>query len=436
MSSEEMISARGLGKAYRIYRRPMDRLKELILRRRYHEDFWAVQDVDLSVGRGETVGLIGRNGSGKSTLLQLIYGTVRPSRGEVMVRGRVGALLELGAGFNPEFTGRENVWVNAAVLGLSDREIAARFDAIAAFAGIGEYMDQPVKHYSSGMYARLAFSVCAHVDADILVVDEALSVGDGAFKQKCMRFLAEFRRHGTVLFVSHDANAVMSLCDRVLWLEQGAVRAAGPARDVCRQYQAALGANQLPPAAGIVDGGGQHDRLPTPEMVRDPRWLGASMIEVDEFNRDAPWYGHGGAVIEDAGFYEPGGGQLRAVSGGAEVELRIRCRAERLLTQPIVGYILRDRLGQNLAGDNTHLSYWSNPPRVAPGQVFTASFRFQMPYLAIGDYALAPSIIEGIQSDHIHLQWIEDAIWLHAVQSPIRHGIIGVPMREIRLEAR
>ncbi|HLJ18990.1 MAG TPA: ATP-binding cassette domain-containing protein, partial [Stellaceae bacterium] len=181
MSSEALVSARGLSKAYRVYRHPGDRVKELVLRRRYHEEFWAVREVDLSVRRGETVGLIGRNGSGKSTLLQLICGTVRPSRGEVAVRGRVGALLELGAGFNPEFTGRENVWVNAAVLGLSDREIGARFEAIASFAGIGEYMDQPVKHYSSGMYARLAFSVCAHVDADVLVVDEALSVGDGAF---------------------------------------------------------------------------------------------------------------------------------------------------------------------------------------------------------------------------------------------------------------
>ncbi len=187
MSSEAVISARGLGKAYRIYRHPEDRLKELVLRRRYHEDFWAVREVDLSVRAGETVGLIGRNGSGKSTLLQLICGTVRPTRGALEVKGRIGALLELGAGFNPEFTGRENVWVNAAVLGLSDQAIAARFEAIAAFAGIGEYMDQPVKHYSSGMHARLAFAVCAHVDADILVVDEALSVGDGAFQQKCMR---------------------------------------------------------------------------------------------------------------------------------------------------------------------------------------------------------------------------------------------------------
>ena len=438
MSCEPVIEARGLGKAYRIYRRPEDRLKELLVRRWYHEDFWAVQDVDLSVRPGETVGLIGRNGSGKSTLLQLICGTVRPSRGELEVRGRIGALLELGAGFNPEFTGRENVWVNAAVLGLSDRAIAARFDAIAAFAGIGEYMDQPVKHYSSGMYARLAFSVCAHVDADILVVDEALSVGDGAFQQKCMRFLAEFRRRrGAVLFVSHDSGAVTALCDRVLWLEQGAVQAAGPAREVCRRYQMALAGDLLQPGDDTADGGDPSDLAPpVPEVVHDPRWVGASVIEFDEFDREAPWYGHGGAVIEDAGFYDSGGGRLRSTSGGAEVELKIRCRAERLLTRPIVGFVLRDRLGQNLLGDNTHLSYWSNPPRVLPGEVFSASFRFQMTYLAVGDYSLAPSIIEGIQSDHIHLQWIEDAMWLRAIESPIRRGLVGIPMKEVRLDAR
>ncbi len=436
MSSEAVISARGLGKAYRIYRHPEDRLKELVLRRRYHEDFWAVREVDLSVRAGETVGLIGRNGSGKSTLLQLICGTVRPTRGALEVKGRIGALLELGAGFNPEFTGRENVWVNAAVLGLSDQAIAARFEAIAAFAGIGEYMDQPVKHYSSGMHARLAFAVCAHVDADILVVDEALSVGDGAFQQKCMRFLADFRRKGTVLFVSHDSGAVMSLCDRVLWLDKGAVRAAGSAREVCRRYQMAIAEDLLQPSEDADGSAPDEPAQSEPELMRDPRWIGVSVIELGDFDREAPWYGHGGALIEDAGLYEPGGGRLQATSGGSAVELRIRCRAERLLTRPIVGFILRDRLGQNLLGDNTHLSYWSNPPRVAAGQVFTASFRFQMPYLAIGDYSLAPSIIEGIQSDHIHLQWIEDAMWLRATQSPIRRGLVGVPMKEVRLDAR
>src|SRR5689334_3085286 len=255
MSSEEMITARGLSKAYRIYGRAEDRVKELLLRRPYHQEFWAVRDVDLRVSRGETVGLIGRNGSGKSTLLQLICGTVRPTRGEVEVRGRVGALLELGAGFNPEFTGRENVWVNAAVLGMSDREIGSRFEAIAAFAGIGAYMDQPVKHYSSGMFARLAFSVVAHVDADVLVVDEALSVGDGAFQQKCMRHLYTTRQRCALVFVSHDLGVVSKLCDRVLWLERGAVRAAGPAREVCRHYEAALSSESAEEKEGFRIGG-------------------------------------------------------------------------------------------------------------------------------------------------------------------------------------
>src|SRR5262249_50380500 len=321
------------------YGRPEDRVKELVLRRRYHEEFWAVRDVELSVSRGETVGLIGRNGSGKSTLLQLICGTVRPSRGEVAVRGGGGALLELGAGVNPEFTGRENVWVNAAVLGLSDREIAARFEAIASFAGIGAYMDQPVKHYSSGMYARLAFAVMAHAEADVLVVDEALSVGDGAFQQKCMRFVAELRRRGAVLFVSHDSGMVTSLCDRVLWLERGAVRAAGPAREVCRQYQAALVGDLVQPVEDMPGDASFDRRSSSREPLRDPRWSGANVIEVDDFDPQAPWYGHGGALIDDAGFYDPGGKKLRTVSGGADVELRIRCRAERLLTRPIVGVI-------------------------------------------------------------------------------------------------
>jgi lipopolysaccharide transport system ATP-binding protein len=190
----------------------------------------------------------------------------------------------------------------------------------------------------------------------------------------------------------------------------------------------------LRPLQNAAVGGDRAQPSLAREAIRDPRWS-AHAIEVDGFDPHAPWYGHGGAVIEDVGFHEPGGSRLRTVLGGAEVELRIQCRAERLLTRPIVGFVLRDPLGQNLAGDNTHLSYWSDPPRVAPGEAFTARFRFQMPYLAAGDYSLAPSIIEGIQSDHIHLQWIEDAVWLHAVKSPIRRGIVGVPMKEIRLDA-
>jgi lipopolysaccharide transport system ATP-binding protein len=208
MSSEDVvISVRGLGKRYEIYDRPGDRLKQFILprmsravglsARQYFREFWALNDVNFEVGRGETVGIIGRNGSGKSTLLQMVCGTLNPTNGSIRVRGKVAALLELGSGFNPEFTGRENVHMNAALLGLRSDQIEARFDDIVAFADIGDHIEQAVKTYSSGMLVRLAFAVIAHVDADVLVIDEALAVGDAFFTQKCMRFLRNFMQSGT-----------------------------------------------------------------------------------------------------------------------------------------------------------------------------------------------------------------------------------------------
>ena len=436
-SSELVIRADGLGKSYRLYRRPEDRLKEVVLRgRKYHEDFWALRDIDLKIGRGETIGIIGRNGSGKSTLLQLLCGTLRSSAGELEVRGRIAALLELGAGFNPEFTGRENVWVSASVLGLKDKEIEARFESIAEFAGIGEFIDQPVKHYSSGMYARLAFAVCAHVDADILIVDEILAVGDAAFQQKCMRYLHEFRRRGTLLFVSHDTGAVVNLCDRALWLDRGTARAEGAAKEVCRQYLTALAEGSMDEAEGLQGKHGGWRKLPPPQVIRDSRWGRASIIELSRFDPDAPCFGHGGAVIEDAGFYEPGGARLSVACGGEEVELRIRCRAERQIDRPIIGFIVRDRLGQNLFGDNTYPAYGLMPPQVTAGQSFTATFRFQMPHFALGEYTLSPAVVEGTQQAHMHLHWMEDAVRLRAVASPIRRGLLGVPMKKIQIEAR
>jgi lipopolysaccharide transport system ATP-binding protein len=386
------------------------------------------------VRRGETVGIIGRNGSGKSTLLQLICGTLRPSAGEIEVRGRVAALLELGAGFNPDFTGRENVYLSASILGLSEGEITARFAAIEAFAGIGEFIDRPVRQYSSGMYARLAFAVCAHVDADILVIDEILAVGDAAFQQKCMRYLHAFRAQGTLLFVSHDEAAVLGLCERALWLDRGVMRACGPSKEVCRRYLAAQ-AEEADESGGFRIGGSRTAAAAsglTPP--RDMRWSGANPIEIFDFDPDAPWHGHGGAVIEHAGFFTPDGRALAWAAGGEEVELQIACRAERALARPVVGFILRNRLGQHLFGDNTHLTYRDDPRPVAPGQRFTAAFRFQLPYLPTGDYMLAPSIIEGTQADHIHLHWMEEALLLSVSASPIRRGAVGLTMREIRID--
>ncbi len=218
------IRVRGLSKAYRVYARPEDRLKQMFLGRfrHYYREFWALRDLDLDVRRGEVLGVVGRNGSGKSTLLQMLCGTLTPTAGTLEVRGRVAALLELGAGFNPEFAGRDNVFLNGAILGLTRADMERRYDAIAAFADIGDYIDQPVRTYSSGMYARLAFAVAINVDPEILVVDEALSVGDEAFQRKCFARIRQIRDDGaTILFVSHGAASITTLCDRAVLLDHG-----------------------------------------------------------------------------------------------------------------------------------------------------------------------------------------------------------------------
>lgn len=248
MSSEEIaIRVNDLGKCYQVYRHPQDRLKQYVaprLRRllgrapkRYFQEFWALRNASFEIPRGETVGIVGRNGSGKSTLLQLICGTLSPTMGHVDTRGRISALLELGSGFNPEFTGRENVLLNGALHGFSRQAMEERFERIAAFADIGHYIDQPVKTYSSGMYARLAFSASIFVDPDILIVDEILAVGDAPFQAKCMKTFHALRDNGcTILLVAHDAYMIKNFCQRAVYLREGELVAVGPSTDVVDQY--------------------------------------------------------------------------------------------------------------------------------------------------------------------------------------------------------
>lgn len=243
MSSEPAIALWGVSKFFPIYRKPHHRLLQMLSpdKRRWYREFHALRGIDLSVSRGETVGIVGRNGSGKSTLLQLICGTLTPSAGNLRVEGRIAALLELGAGFNPEFTGRENVYLNGSILGVGRGEMDAKFDAIVAFADIGEFIDQPVKTYSSGMYVRLAFAVAVHVEPEILVIDEALAVGDEGFQRKCFARIDAIRDAGaTVLFVSHAAGTVVDLCDRAILLDQGELIAEGTPKHVVGQYQKML----------------------------------------------------------------------------------------------------------------------------------------------------------------------------------------------------
>jgi lipopolysaccharide transport system ATP-binding protein len=245
LAGEFAIEARNLGKCYSLYERPADRLKQLIWgsRRKYYRDFWALQGVDLAIRPGEVIGVVGRNGAGKSTLLQTVCGTLQPTTGELHVRGRVAALLELGAGFSPDFTGIENIYMNAAILGLKRHEVDERLPEILAFADIGEFVKQPVKTYSSGMFMRLAFAVATAVEPDILVIDEALSVGDGAFARKSFDRIMKLREAGkTILFCSHSMYQVEALCSKAMWIDGGKVRMFGAAAEVTSAFQASLNA--------------------------------------------------------------------------------------------------------------------------------------------------------------------------------------------------
>jgi lipopolysaccharide transport system ATP-binding protein len=242
MSSELVISCDRVGKAFQLYLRRNDQLKQAIFGhwKQFYHQHWVLRDISFKVRRGESIGIIGRNGAGKTTLLQIICGITLPTLGKVQVNGRVAPILALGAGFDHELTGRENALIGGAILGLRRAAVEARLPEIANFAGIGDFFDQPLKLYSSGMAARLAFAVCAHADADILIVDEALSVGDAAFGAKCDAFIKDFASHGTILLVSHDLETLQAICDRVIWIEDGVVRSMGAPKDVIGLYREAI----------------------------------------------------------------------------------------------------------------------------------------------------------------------------------------------------
>jgi lipopolysaccharide transport system ATP-binding protein len=447
MSSEIAIKVENLSKCYQIYSKPHDRLKQSIYPRlqrlagkpgnQYFREFWALRDVSFEVRKGETVGIIGRNGSGKSTLLQMICGTLNPTSGSIQTHGRVAALLELGSGFNPEFTGRENVYLNASVLGLSHAETKARFGDIEAFADIGEFIEQPVKTYSSGMMVRLAFAVIAHVDADILVVDEALAVGDAFFTQKCMRFLRTFMKTGTVLFVSHDTASVRNLCTKAIWVEKGNVLQQGSPKDVCENYLEAFYEAQQ------GQGTTTRAKIDTNHSItnaKDQRqeFMNASNLRNDvqlfDFNPDAPSFGKGEAQITSVRFLDMQGNPLAWIVGGEEVILRVEAVAHLTLDSPIIGFFVKDRLGQHLFGDNTWLSYIDAPVACAKGQYIVASFAFQMPRLSAGEYSITVAIANGTQYEHIQHHWVHDAVSFKSESTSVASGLIGIPMRSIKLE--
>ncbi|ABM05143.1 ABC transporter ATP-binding protein [Psychromonas ingrahamii 37] len=437
--NETILSVDNVSKCFEMYKKPSHRLLQMFLRRKkLYKEFWALKNISFSVSRGESLGIIGRNGAGKSTLLQIICDTLTPTTGEIKVNGRVAALLELGAGFNPEFTGKDNVYLCASLYGMSNDEIDEQYENIIQFADIGEFINQVVKTYSSGMYVRLAFAVIAHVNADMLIIDEALAVGDALFTQKCMRFLREFKKTGVLLFVSHDTSAVTNLCDKAVWLKNGQLESFGSAKDVSEQYMAFLYQSKI----------SSKDKEPKKVLKQNKAFKDfrldfinstnirndIKVIQFDELNVKS--FGHDGANFTDVYITDTDNNPLSWFVGGEDVRLKLVVDVLSELKNPIIGFTVKDKLGQPIFGDNTYISTLNHNFLCDANNVLNVEFSFLMPILMNGDYSLSVAIADGDQESHVQHQWINDALVFRSMSTSASTGLVGIPMKDIKFTVK
>lgn len=418
MSSDVAIRINHVSKVFRMYGRPHQRLVHSIVRARgdhWYQHFQALEDIELTIYRGETVGIVGRNGSGKSTLLQIICGTQQATSGSVQVNGRIAALLELGAGFNPDFTGRENVYLNGAVLGLSRTEVDARFESIAAFADIGDFIEQPVKTYSSGMYIRLAFAVAINADPQILVVDEALSVGDEAFQRKCFARIESLKRTGcTILFVSHSAGSIVQLCDRAILLDAGQLLYSGPPKDTVALYQKLLYASaDMQPVirdriragdGGLLEEAARSERAETAGI--DIADLGTAERNDSGLKPDSTIeYEVRGAKISDPHLVNAAGARVNVLVPGRPYRYRYRVVFQRDASRVHFGMMIKSVTGVELFGMSSH-GDGDSIPRISANEAYDVEFSFHSHFLP-GSYFMNAGVI-GSSGD------VEDS-FLHRV---------------------
>jgi len=407
------IDIQKLSKCFHLYRSPLDRLKEALhpLHKKFYHDFYALREITLAIPFGQTLGIIGLNGSGKSTLLKLICGILQPTEGKVVVNGNISALLELGSGFNPEFTGRQNVYFAGALAGVDRHQMNKCFAEIEAFAEIGDFIDQPTKNYSSGMLMRLAFAVAVNIKPDILIVDEALAVGDNRFQHKCMAKIKSFQANSTIIMVSHDQNAILTLCDRVAWLHEGKLLAVGNPKEIMEQYtqliyegvDSVIGKN-----ADASDLGGKE---PT---------LGKSKS-----------FGTGKARISRVRLYSRERGETDVVFGGESVMLDLWVEAFEVISKPIVGFLVKNRLGIELFGEN-NLTLEKSLPTFKPGKSIKVSFCFSWPRLAAGSYAVTVAVADGTLEVHHQQHWIHDMLMVEVVQERKDVGLFS--LEQVKIE--
>ena len=388
-----MVLVQNVSKLYRLYRRPSDRLWELLPGGRpRHTDFWALRDISFQLEKGETLGVVGPNGSGKSTLLEIVSGILQPTSGRVVSRGRTAALLELGAGFNPEFSGRENVYLNGEIMGLSRAEIEKAMPSIEAFAEIGDFIERPVKEYSSGMYVRLAFSTAIHVEPEVLIVDEALAVGDAVFANRCVRKFEELReRKITVLFVSHDLGLVKQLSTRAILLLNGRIEAHGSPNDVINRY------------IGLV-------------LERQ-----APRVRKDGRLRASHRHGDGSSEVLDVRILNARGEAVSSVAAGECITIRVRSKFHAATTDPMTGILLRTRIGMEVYGTNTRIEK-KHLGDFQPGDELEVDFRMEC-WLTPQSYTLT---VATQNSDGTSHDWLDDAIAFDVVDTRVAAGVTNL----------
>ena len=396
------LDVRHVTKEYRLYESQLDRLKESFhpFKKSYHKKFFALNDVDFSIKEGEKVGIIGANGAGKSTLLKMVTGVLNPTDGEIVASGKIAALLELGAGFNQDYTGIENIRLNGTLMGYSDEEIEEKMKQIIDFADIGDFINQPVKAYSSGMFVRLAFATQIFSEPDILIVDEALSVGDIRFQQKCFRAMESLMKDKTVVLVTHDTAAVTRFCQRVIWIDKGRVMYDGEVVEGLKRYKEFLINQAIDEKAGkndFIDFQGEGEVLDTTDAA----------FEVPDVLDTIKPKGNGDARIYQCGLYNAKKELIERVEPGEEVKCIVRVEFFEKIPRPILGLAIRDRLGNEVIAINSE-TLGIDLPYAEGKREYNVNFK--MPELNKGEYTVTIAIANGFQADHVQMCWLDDAL--------------------------
>lgn len=417
MDNNIVIKVENLTKVYHLYDKPQDRLKEALnpFKKSYHHDFYAMNDVSFEIKKGETVGIIGKNGAGKSTLLKMITGVLTPTSGSIEIKGKVASLLELGAGFNPEMSGMENIYLNGVLMGFSKEEMDRKVAIILEFADIGEFIYQPTKMYSSGMFARLAFSIAINVDADVLIIDEVLSVGDMRFQQKSIRKMKEFQENGTtILFVSHDMGAVLSFCTKAIWIDGGEVKDNAAIDSISKKYTAFM-------AYGEKKSINSKELAEIPRSNQNIKWM--SSVGCDSF-------GEGGAEIIDVAFFnEVTDENLTVLHGGEEVCFCLRVNFTESLEMMGIGFRLTDKIGNHVFSLTSYVDH-VDFGRIEQGLTKVIKLCFTFPKIKNGEYFITTAISEGTQINHYQCHWVNDILQVVVSNEDILRHSLGVVVIE------